>query len=55
MLSKGQFAVKGVLLCSKRTGRNPLGESAGGRIVGMVLINDRLDAFGDRRCRLVEG
>ena len=51
-LPKGELAAEGVLLRSKRTARKrrrPLGERTGGRIVGMVSIDDRPEALGDRR------
>ncbi len=49
---KGELAAEGILLRSKRTARKrrkPLGERTGGRIVGMVSIDDRPEALGDRR------
>ncbi|MDN5757614.1 MAG: IS30 family transposase [Tomitella sp.] len=51
-LPKGELAKSGILLRSKRTRRKPrkaLGERAGGRIVGMVSIDDRPDEAADRR------
>lgn len=51
-LPKGELADAGILLRSKRTARKrrkPLGERTGGRIVGMVSIDDRPEALGDRR------
>lgn len=51
-LPKGELAAAGILLRSKRTARKrrkPVGERTGGRIVGMVSIDDRPEALGDRR------
>lgn len=51
-LPKGELAKSGILLRSKRTRRKPrtaLGERTGGRIVGMVSIDDRPDDASDRR------
>ena len=51
-LPKGELAAEGVLLRSKRAARKrrkALGERTGGRIVGMVSIDDRPEALGDRR------
>lgn len=49
---KGELAREGILLRSKRTARRrrkPLGERTGGRIVGMVSIDERPEEAGDRR------
>lgn len=49
---KGELAREGILLRSKRTirkRRRPLGERTGGRIVGMVSIDDRPQSAADRR------
>lgn len=51
-LPKGELAKAGILLRSTRTRRKPrkaLGERTGGRIVGMVSIDDRPDEAADRR------
>ena len=51
-LPKGELAKAGILLRSKRTrrkSRKRLGERTGGRIVGMVSIDDRPDDATDRR------
>lgn len=51
-LPKGELAKSGILLRSKRTQRKrrkPLGERTGGRIIGMVSIDDRPDSVNDRR------
>lgn len=51
-LPKGELARSGILLRSKRTQRKPrkpLGERTGGRIIGMVSIDDRPDTAADRR------
>lgn len=51
-LPKGELAKSGILLQSKRTkrkSRKPLGERTGGRIVGMVSIDDRPEEASDRR------
>nr|WP_233912018.1 hypothetical protein [Arthrobacter polaris] len=51
-LPKGELAKSGILLQSKRTKRKsvkPLGEGTGGRIVGMVSIDDRPEEAADRR------
>ncbi|MGB3675067.1 MAG: hypothetical protein WA988_11550 [Candidatus Nanopelagicales bacterium] len=44
-LPKGELAKSGIMLRSKRTQRKrrkPLGERTGGRIIGMVSIDDAL-------------
>ncbi|WP_068213790.1 IS30 family transposase, partial [Rathayibacter tanaceti] len=49
---KGELAREGILLRSKQTTRKrrrPLGERTGGRIVGMVSIDDRPEEASDRR------
>jgi transposase, IS30 family len=49
---KGELAKSGILLQSKRTKRRsvkPLGERTGGRIIGMVSIDDRPEEAADRR------
>ncbi len=51
-LPKGELATSGILLRSKRTrskSRRPLGERTGGRIIGMVSIDDRPEEAADRR------
>lgn len=51
-LPKGELAKSGILLQSKRTKRKsvkPLGERTGGRIIGMVIIDDRPEEASDRR------
>ncbi|WP_245703114.1 helix-turn-helix domain-containing protein [Raineyella antarctica] len=51
-LPKGELAREGILLRSKRTAmkrRRPTGERTGGRIVGMVSIDDRPADATDRR------
>lgn len=51
-LPKGELAKAGILLQSKRTKRKtrkPLGERTGGRIIGMVSIDDRPEDANDRR------
>ena len=51
-LPKGELAKSGILLQSKRTKRKsvkPLGERTGGRIIGMVSIDDRPEEASDRR------
>jgi IS30 family transposase len=51
-LPKGELARSGILLRSKQTQRKrrkPLGERTGGRIVGMVSIDDRPESVSDRR------
>ncbi len=51
-LPKGELAKSGILLQSKRTRRKPrkpLGERTGGRIVGMLSIDDRPAEASDRR------
>lgn len=51
-LPKGELAKSGILLQSKRTKRKtrkPLGERTGGRIIGMVSIDDRPEDASDRR------
>lgn len=51
-LPKGELAKAGILLQSKRTKRKtrkPLGERTGGRIIGMVSIDDRPADATDRR------
>ncbi|MBS9535942.1 IS30 family transposase [Mycobacterium sp. M1] len=51
-LPKGELAKSGIMLRSKRTQRKrrkPLGERTGGRIIGMVSIDDRPDHVADRR------
>ncbi len=51
-LPKGELAKSGILLQSKRTKRKtrkPLGERTGGRIIGMVSIDDRPETASDRR------
>jgi transposase, IS30 family len=51
-LPKGELAKEGILLRTKRTARRrrrPLGERTGGRIIGMVSIDDRPDDAADRR------
>lgn len=51
-LPKGELAKSGILLQSKRTQRKhrkPLGERTGGRIIGMVSIDDRPESAADRR------
>ncbi|WP_182349014.1 IS30 family transposase [Tomitella gaofuii] len=51
-LPNGELARSGILLRSKRTRRKPrktLGERTGGRIVGMVSIDDRPEQASDRR------
>lgn len=51
-LPKGELAKSGILLQSKRTNRKPrkaLGERTGGRIIGMVSIDDRPEEASDRR------
>lgn len=51
-LPKGELAKAGILLRSKQTQRKrrkPLGERTGGRIIGMVSIDDRPEAASDRR------
>lgn len=51
-LPKGELAKAGILLQSKRTKRKtrkPLGERTGGRIIGMVSIDDRPEEATDRR------
>jgi IS30 family transposase len=51
-LPKGELAKSSILLRSKRTQRKrrtPLGERTGGRIIGMVSIDDRPDTATDRR------
>ncbi|WP_236734238.1 IS30 family transposase [Mycolicibacter kumamotonensis] len=51
-LSKGELAKSAIMLRSKRTQRKrrkPLGERTGGRIIGMVSIDDRPDHVADRR------
>lgn len=51
-LPKGELATCGIMLQSKRTRRKPrkpLGERTGGRIVGMVSIDDRPAEATDRR------
>ncbi len=51
-LPKGELAAEGILLRSKRTTRRrrkPLGERTGGRIIGMVSIDDRSPDAVDRR------
>nr|WP_211344751.1 IS30 family transposase [Klugiella xanthotipulae] len=49
---KGELAREGILLRSKQTRRKrrvPPGERTGGRIIGMVSIDDRPEAASDRR------
>jgi len=49
---KGQLAREGILLQSKRTmrkRRRPLGERTGGRIIGMMSIDERPQVASDRR------
>ena len=51
-LPKGELAKSAILLRSKRTQRKkrkPLGQRAGGRIIGMVSIDDRPEDVADRR------
>jgi IS30 family transposase len=51
-LPKGELAREGIILRSRRTARRrrrPLGERTGGRIVGMVSIDDRDPAAAGRR------
>ncbi|WP_315913809.1 IS30 family transposase [Arthrobacter sp. lap29] len=51
-LTKGELTKSGILLQSKRTKRKsvkPLGEHNGGRIIGMVSIDDRSEEASDRR------
>ena len=51
-LPKGELAKSAILLRSKRTQRKkrkPLGQRTGGRIIGMVSIDDRPDDAADRR------
>ena len=51
-LPKGELAKAGILLRSKQTQRKrrkPLGERTGGRIIGMVSIDDRPESASDRR------
>ncbi len=51
-MPKGELARSGILLRSKRTARKrrrPLGERTGGRIVGMVSIDDRPTEATQRR------
>ncbi|MGN5734279.1 transposase [Arthrobacter psychrochitiniphilus] len=51
-LPKGELAKSGILLQSKRTKRKsvkPLAERTGGRIVGMVSIDERPEEASDRR------
>ncbi|WP_395939851.1 IS30 family transposase [Arthrobacter sp. CAN_C5] len=51
-MPKGELAREGIILQSKRTmrkRRRPLGERTGGRIIGMVSIDDRPEIASDRR------
>lgn len=51
-LPKGELAKSAILLRSKRTQRKkrkPLGQRTGGRIIGMVSIDDRPEDAADRR------
>lgn len=51
-LPKGELAKSTIMLRSKRTQRKrrkPLGERTGGRIIGMVSIDDRPEHVADRR------
>ena len=51
-LPKGELAKSAILLRSKRTQRKtrmPLGQRTGGRIIGMVSIDDRPEVAADRR------
>lgn len=51
-LPKGELAKAGILLRSKQTQRKrrkPLGQRTGGRIIGMVSIDDRPEVASDRR------
>lgn len=57
-LPKGELGRSGILLQSKRISRKrrkPLGERAGGRIIGMVSIDDRTDSASDRRGLVMGG